>query len=118
MAIVFNDYTIGGKVKEGVVVQGADATLEVILRESLMPVDEVFLNTVSETVIEGNETPTLYEQLEVAVINGSPALALFASRIKLLVDLVAKGQRTVIETDIVSAVDQLRTDVDALIAAP
>ena len=24
MAIVFNEYTIGGKVKEGVVVQGAD----------------------------------------------------------------------------------------------
>lgn len=124
MAIVFNEYTIGGKVKEGVVVRGADATLEVILRESLMPVDEVFLNTVSETVVEGNETPTLYEQLEVAVINGSPALALFASRIHLLSDLTAKGARKAIESDVVSAVvelradvGQLRTDVDALIAA-
>lgn len=124
MAIVFNEYTIGGKVKEGVVVQGADATLEVILRESLMPIDEVFLANVSETVIEGNETPTLYEQLEVAVINGSPALALFASRIKLLSDITAKGARKAIESDVVTAVSdiqadvvELRADVDDLIAA-
>lgn len=117
MAIVFNEYTIGGKVKEGVVVRGADATLKVILRESLMPIDEVFLNTVSETVIEGIETPTLYQQLEVAVVNGSPALALFASRIHLLTDLTAKGARKAIESDVVSAVVELRADVDDLIAA-
>lgn len=122
MAIVFNEYTIGGKVKEGVVVRGADDTLEVILRESLMPIDEVFLTKVSETVIEDNETPTLYEQLEVAVINGRPALELFASRIKLLADLTAKGARKAIESDVVTAISdiqadvvQLRADVDGLI---
>lgn len=117
MAIVFNEYTIGGKVKKGVVVQGAGATLAVILRESLMPIDEVFLTNVSETVIEGNETPTLYEKLKVAVINGSPALALFESRIKLLADLTTKGARKVIGSDVVSAVVELRADVDDLIAA-
>ena len=117
MAIVFDEYTIGGKVKEGVAVRGADATLEVILRDSLMPVDEVFLNTVSDIEIDGVEVPALYQQLEVAVINGRPALDLFASRIKLLSDLTTKGARNAIASDVVSAVVELRADVDDLIGS-
>ena len=117
MAIVFNEYTIGGKVKEGVVVRESDDTAEVILRESLMPVDEAFLNTVSDIEIDGVEVPALYQQLEVAVINGRPALDLFASRIKLLSDLTTKGTRKAIASDVVSAVVELRADVDDLIAA-
>ena len=115
MAIVFVNRTIGGKVKEAVVVQGTAGTEEVILRESLMSVDEKFLTAVSNTVVEGEPTPTLFEQLEVAVINDRPALDLFASRIKLTTELESKAIRRAVEADVVSAVLALADDVAAIV---
>lgn len=96
--------TIAGVEKEAYVVTGTEATEEVILRESLMEIDEKYL-----TLVDQAEGDDLKEKLIATVLPiGINAYTFFKERISLTDDLVALGKRTVVRRDVVGAIVNLQ----------
>lgn len=113
MAITFVNRTIGGVVKEALVVRGTAGTEEVILKETLIPKDEQFLAEVDATA-----GASLDAKLQACVLsNGIKATVVFNSRIKFTDDLIAQAAKNVIASDVVGAVVDLDERVAVLEAA-
>lgn len=96
--------TIGGVEKDAYVVTGTGATEEIILKETLLPIDIQFLTLASEAT----GTDLKAKMVATTLPNGMNAYAQFEQTIELTDVLVERAKRWAIRKDTVGAILELQ----------